>query len=105
NAQKPTLISDRVLAAEAKLGRTLPNGNMATAHAEIGAIQKAFEAGATQGARMTLTVSGKPICGYCYGDIAAMAERAGMRSLSIFEKATGNTYRWEQGMRSIREAP
>ena len=102
---KSTLIADRVAAKEAELGRPLPNGNMATAHAEIDAMQQAYDAGATQGARMILSINGKPICGYCYGDIAAMADRSGLRSLLVHEKATGKRYFWEPGMRSIKEAP
>jgi filamentous hemagglutinin len=78
---------------------------MATAHAEIGAIQQAFDAGATNNASMILTVSGKPICGYCLGDIAAMAERSGMRSLRIHEKETGKLFHWLPGMKSLKEVP
>jgi filamentous hemagglutinin len=39
---------------------------------------------------MKITVTGKAVCGYCRGDVAAMAEKAGLKSLTIKETATGN---------------
>ncbi|WP_217647408.1 cytidine deaminase-like fold-containing protein [Amphritea atlantica] len=109
NANKPTLISERVLAKEAKAGKELPNGNMGTAHAEIGAIQQAADAGKTKGADMSMTVSGKDVCGYCKGDIAATAEKAELKSLTIqaTDDITGlpKTYHWKPGMKSIKVKP
>ena len=87
DADQPTLISERVSAKEAKKGKQLPNGNMATAHAEIGSIQQAANAGKTNGADMSMTVKGKDVCGFCKGDVAA-AEKAELKSLTI--KATDN---------------
>ena len=103
NVEQPTLIADRVTAKSLKSGKELPNGNMGTAHAEIGAIQQAFEAGATKGADMTLTVTGKAVCGFCRGDIAAMANKSGLKSLTVFEEATGNTLYWQPGMKSLKK--
>ncbi|MFZ5637841.1 MAG: cytidine deaminase-like fold-containing protein [Pseudomonadota bacterium] len=105
NVEQPTLIADRVLAKELESGRAFPNGNMATAHAEIGALQQAFDAGASSSGRATLIVTGEPVCGYCRGDIAAMAQRANLLYLEIFEEATGATFYWLPGMRSIRKSP
>ena len=105
NAQNETLIAGRVAAREAATGKVLPNGNMGTAHAEIGAIQQAFDAGATAGADMTLTVTGKAVCGHCIGDVAAMAKQSGLNSLTVIEEATGNTLFWEPGMRSLKRGP
>lgn len=106
---KPTLISDRVLAKEAKTGKKLPNGNMSTAHAEIGVIQQASEAGKTKGADMAMTVSGKDVCGYCKGDIAAAAEKAELKSLIIqaTDDLTGlpKKYHWKPGMKSVKVKP
>lgn len=51
-ADRPTLIADRVEPGE-------PNSHMQNAHAEIGAIQQAFDAGLTQGQHMTLVVRGQ----------------------------------------------
>lgn len=76
---------------------------MADAHAEIGVIQQAYAAGKTMGASMELTVSGKAVCGYCRGDIAAMAEKSGLTSLTVKEVATGKTLYWQPGMRALRE--
>ena len=102
NAEQPTLIAKRVAASSAKSGKVLPNGNMGTAHAEVGAMQQAFDAGVTTGADMILTVTGKAVCGYCRGDLAAMAKEAGLISLSVFEEATGLKLFWQPGMRSLK---
>ncbi|MFM0739263.1 PAAR domain-containing protein [Paraburkholderia xenovorans] len=106
---KPTLIADRVSAKAEATGKALPNGNMADAHAEIGAIQQAFDAGTTQGANMSMTVTGKDVCGFCKGDIAAAADKAGLNSLTIQaeDDVTGlpKTYYWSPGMKSIKVRP
>ncbi|WP_371365415.1 hemagglutinin repeat-containing protein [Pseudomonas sp. QL9] len=107
NPNQPTLISDRIDAKTATSGKIYPNGNMADAHAEIGVIQKAFSEGKTAGSDMSMTVVGKDVCGYCRGDIAAAADKAGLKSLTVQAKddITGlpKTYYWEPGMKSIRE--
>ncbi|PSF05912.1 hypothetical protein C7H09_12430 [Marinobacter fuscus] len=77
---------------------------MGTAHAEVGAIQQAFDAGVTAGTDMTLTVTGKAVCGFCRGDVAAMAKQAELKSLTVYEEATGNTLYWRQGMKSLKKA-
>ena len=87
-----TLIKNRILEKENKSGKPLPNKNMATAHAEVGAIQQAFEAGKTEGNSMELIVTGEPICGYCTGDIAAMANLSGLKYLLIKEEYTGTVF-------------
>ena len=103
NSEKPTLIAARVARKEAEKKKSLPNSNMGTAHAEVGAIQQAFEAGVTKDAAMTMEVSGKAVCGFCRGDVAAMAEKAGLKSLKIEEKETGKILYWKPGMRSLKE--
>lgn len=80
NAGIPKLIADRVAARSERSGKVLPNGNMATAHAEIGVIQKVHDAGLAVGADMSISVSGKDVCGFCKGDIAAAAQAAAMYS-------------------------
>ena len=75
---------------------------MATAHAEVGVIQQAFEKGMSQGREMTMSVSKEPVCGYCRGDIAAMADKAGLKSLTIYEEATGSVLYWQPGMKSLK---
>lgn len=106
---KPTLIADRVTAKANAKGKALPNGNMADAHAEIGVIQQAYDAGKTGGADMSMSVAGKDVCGYCKGDIAAAADKAGLNSLTInaVDDVTGmsKTYYWSSGMKSIKELP
>ena len=90
----PTLIADIVSTREIQRGKEYPNGNMATAHAEIGAIQQACDRSLTQGASMTMTVEGRAVCGYCLGDLGPMADRAGLNSLTIKEVQTGRTLTW-----------
>lgn len=109
NASQPTLISDRVTAKADASGKILPNGNMADAHAELGVLQQAYNSGKTQGADMAMSVAGKDVCGFCKGDIAAAAEKAGLKSLTVqaIDDVTGlpKTYNWVPGMRSIKETP
>jgi filamentous hemagglutinin len=109
NASQPTLISDRVTAKADASGKILPNGNMADAHVKIGVLQQAYNSGKTQGADMAMSVAGKDVCGFCKGDIAAAAEKAGSKSLTVqaIDDVTGlpKTYNWVPGMRSIKETP
>lgn len=106
---EPTLIADRVAAKTEAQGKPFPNGTVADSHAEIGVIQQAYNAGKTQGSGMSMTVSGKDVCGYCKGDIAAAAEAAGLKSLTVqaVDNVTGlpKTYYWQPGMKSIKEKP
>ena len=102
DVNKPTLIDGRIQAKIDKQSKPLPNGNMATAHAEVGVIQQAYEKGMSQGRDMTMSVSKEPICGYCRGDIAAMADKAGLKSLTIYEESTGSVLYWQPGMKSLK---
>ena len=100
---KPTLIADRIALKEMKAGKQLPNGNMATAHAEVGVIQQAYDAGVTQGADMTMVVNGQEVCSYCRSDIVAMARQAGLASITISETETGTQLFWKPGLRGLQE--
>ncbi|QBK54803.1 hypothetical protein TFGB2_01662 [Neisseria gonorrhoeae] len=103
----PTLIAQRVNAKIQADGKPRPNATVANSHAEIGVIQQAYNAGETKGASMTMTVSGKDVCGYCKGDIAAAAQASGLKSLTVnaTDNVTGKnkTYYWTPGMKSIKE--
>ncbi|WP_181952664.1 cytidine deaminase-like fold-containing protein, partial [Yersinia canariae] len=114
NKNEATLIADRVANKEQNLidkGKTgnlpLPNSNMASAHAEIGVIQQAYNAGKTQDANLTINVVGKDVCSYCKGDIAAAAQASGAKSVTVnaIDNKTGlpKSYIWEPGMKSIKE--
>ncbi len=114
NKNEATLIADRVASKEQNLidkGKTgnlpLPNSNMANAHAEIGVIQQAYNAGKTQDANLTINVVGKDVCSYCKGDIAAAAQASGAKSVTVnaIDNKTGlpKSYIWEPGMKSIKE--
>lgn len=98
----PTLIAEKVNKKVAKHQKPFPNGNMADAHAEVGVIQRAYEAGLTKNADMVMTVKGKYVCDYCKSDVASMAKAAGLRSLSIYEMKSGRTLFWESGMNKMR---
>lgn len=104
-----TIISDRVAEKVQATGKDYPNGNMADAHAEIGVIQQAYDAGKTQGQSMSMNVTGKDVCGYCQGDIAAAAEKSGLKSLTVnaIDNITGapKIYYWVPGMKSIKVKP
>ena len=63
-------------------------------------IQKAFDAGVTQGADMIIEVRGEPVCGYCRGDIPAAAQRAGLNSLTVICPERGKL-QWRPGQRSL----
>lgn len=56
---------------------------------------------------MSMTVAGKDVCGFCKGDIAAAAEKAELKSLTVsaIDDKTGlpKNYYWEPGMKSIKE--
>lgn len=104
----PSLITERIVdKAASNSGKRYPNGNMKDAHAEIGVIQQAYSAGKTAGADMSMTVAGKDVCGFCKGDIAAAAEKAELKSLTVsaIDDKTGlpKNYYWEPGMKSIKE--
>ncbi|MCP1443229.1 filamentous hemagglutinin [Pseudomonas sp. GGS8] len=104
----PSLITDRIAdKAATNPGKRYPNGNMKDAHAEIGVIQQAYSSGKTAGADMSMTVAGKDVCGFCKGDIAAAAEKAELKSLTVraIDDKTGlpKNYYWESGMKSIKE--
>ena len=101
NAAESTLVpADRVATRIPEHGAV--NGDMSNAHAEIGVIQQASKAGVAKGADMTMTVSGEPVCGFCRGDIPAAAQAAGLKSLTIYEEKTGQTFFWQSGMTTLR---
>lgn len=75
-----------------------PNGNMADAHAEIATIQQAYDRGLTKGEDMTITMNPGRLCDYCFSDAVAMAKACELRSLTIHESLTGDTFYWEEGM-------
>ncbi|MBB4709842.1 filamentous hemagglutinin [Xanthomonas arboricola] len=88
---KPTLIADLIPPGS-------PNSNMSNAHAEIAAIQRAYDSGLTQGQGMSMTVRGEEICSYCSQstNLAAAAERSGLSSLKIYDATTGKTWVWSR---------
>lgn len=50
---------------------------------------------------MAMSVAGKEVCNYCLSDVRTMAEKAELKSLTIYEEATGNVLFWQQGMKKI----
>jgi hypothetical protein len=53
--------------------------------------------------KLSNKVSLEPVCGFCKGDIAAMADKAGLKSLTIVEEKTNTILYWQPGMKSIKE--
>uniref|UniRef100_A6W0N3 Putative cytidine deaminase C-terminal domain-containing protein n=1 Tax=Marinomonas sp. (strain MWYL1) TaxID=400668 RepID=A6W0N3_MARMS len=95
NPNIPTLISDDIqVKIDKNPDKPFPNGNMATAHAEVGAIQQAYDAGKTQGKNMTMRVTGEDVCDYCRSDLRKAADKSGLNSLSVYEETTGRTLTW-----------
>lgn len=107
NPKKLTLISEEVAnKPPTRNGATYPNSNMAEAHAEIGAIQQAYENGVTEGKNMVIHVQGRDVCTYCRNDIATAARKAGLRSVTvraIDEKNRLHIYTWSSGKNSLKE--
>jgi hypothetical protein len=89
-ASKPTLISD-ILAPGA------PIGTYGDAHAEIGTIQQAYDAGLTEGQSMTIVVRGEQPCTYCISNLKVMADRAGLNTLTVVDGTDGSVIRWTRG--------
>jgi filamentous hemagglutinin len=85
----PTLISDQIAPGN-------PNGTYGQAHAEIGVIQQAYNAGLTQNQSMTIVVRGQVVCSYCSTDLVTMADRAGLNQLTVVN-ANGTVLRWQKG--------
>jgi filamentous hemagglutinin len=86
-ASRPTLIADL-------LRPGVPNGTYGGAHAEIGTIQQAYDAGLTQGQSMTIVVRGQPPCSFCNSDLKVMADRSGLNSLTVVDGSTGAVLQW-----------
>ncbi|WP_319001439.1 hemagglutinin repeat-containing protein [Burkholderia sp. AU39826] len=87
---QPTLISKLVAPGD-------PNGVYGEAHAEIGVIQQAYNAGLTQGQSMTIVVRGLSPCSYCSGDLMDMAQAAGLSELTVVDGVTGAVNKWIPG--------
>ncbi|WP_430258946.1 cytidine deaminase-like fold-containing protein [Providencia sp. Me31A] len=52
---------------------------------------------------MNMKVTKEPVSGYCRVDIAAMVDKAGLKSLTIYKESTGKTLYWNLGMESLKE--
>jgi filamentous hemagglutinin len=86
-ASRPTLIADL-------LRPGVPNGTYGAAHAEIGTIQQAYDAGLTQGQSMTIVVRGQSPCSFCNSDLKVMADRSGLNTLTVVNGSTGAVRQW-----------
>lgn len=102
NPNSPTLISDLIDTMAAKRGKVLPNGNMGTAHAEIGAIQQSFESGLSKGGHGVMNVKGLEICPHCRSVLIPAISAAGYKTFTIYENSTGNVFYWEQGLKKFQ---
>ena len=72
-------------------------------------MQQLADAGMAKGANISLTVAGRDVCGFCMGDIAAMAKKAEMASVTVHgytgkgKNSKPVTYYWKPGMKSIKK--
>lgn len=48
-----------------------------------------------------MSVSGERVCSYCSTDIVKMADKSGLKSLTIYEERSGNFLYWEAGMKKF----
>lgn len=109
DANNPTLIAERIASKQEKSiakgkSTAFPNGNMETAHAEVGIIQQAHNAGVAKGANLNITVVGKDVCDYCKGDVPAMGNAAEINSITIYaidEYGVMKSYNWQSGMKTL----
>ncbi|MGE9657748.1 cytidine deaminase-like fold-containing protein [Snodgrassella alvi] len=107
---KKTLIHEKIdkknaKAAERGIDKVYPNGNGETAHAEIGAMNDAYEQGLTQGADAEMIVKGELLCTYCRSDVTEMAKKSGLNSLKIFAKnreGDRELYLWKAGWKKAK---
>jgi hypothetical protein len=83
DATRPTAIADQLAAQAARNGRALPNQTLGNAHAEIGALQQAIDAGITTGQNAVLNLRGQGPCGFCDSAIPRMVQASGLNSLTI----------------------
>jgi filamentous hemagglutinin len=90
NANQPTLISDLV-----ELGDS--NVTHGDAHAEIGVIQQAYDAGTTQNQSMTIVVRGEEACSNCRSDLVDMAEATGLNQPTVVNGTNGSVLQWTKG--------
>ncbi len=90
SANKPTLIADLVEPGS-------PNGTYGTAHAEIGTIQQAYDAGLTKNESMTIIVRGQAPCDYCQSHLIKMANAAGLNQLTVVNGVDGSVIQWVRG--------
>ncbi|WP_238788187.1 cytidine deaminase-like fold-containing protein, partial [Enterobacter roggenkampii] len=54
------------------------------------------------GKDMFMSVSGEKIFSYYLSDIKIMAERSGLKSLTLFDETTGRTLYWQSGIKGFR---
>jgi len=79
DVNKPTLINDIIQAKiDKRPDKSLPNGK-----------------------DMLMSVSGERVCSYCSTDIVKMADKSGLKSLTIYEERSGDVLYWEAGMKKF----
>lgn len=95
DANRRTAAAERI-EADKRYKPTNPNTNMANAHAEIEAMQKAYDAGITKGADMTIELTGQNMCTFCRSNVATMANEIGLNSLEVYGP-NGELSTWARG--------
>jgi hypothetical protein len=103
--QGPTLISDEAIASgKARYGERpkYPNSTIENSHAEVVFMQNAHDAGLIKaGDTMTLSVTGRRVCDNCQMHLPLMAEKTGLRFMTVVDRKRGVVYYWHQGMKKL----
>ncbi|CAK7065987.1 MAG: hypothetical protein DELT_03119 [Desulfovibrio sp.] len=105
--QRPTLINgEAVETGKARYGKRdkYPNDMVANAHAEIAFMQHAYESGLIKaGDSITLPVTGKAVCRNCQRHLPLMAQKTGVRFMTVIDRKEGIIYYWKPGMTDLEE--
>ena len=106
---RPTLIAEEATAlGKKKYGEQTryPNDTLGNAHAEVAYLQRLYEGGLVKkGDTVTLSVAGKAVCDNCVEHLPLMAEKIGLRFMTVTESVTGITYYWHPGMKELLRLP
>lgn len=87
-----------------------PNWKHLNLHAEGGLLYKLFRAKLTLGAKISITVEGRKVCGFCLEDLISLAKALGIKELIIIEKNAFSdkppqTLEWKKGWESWKKNP
>ena len=98
---KPTLITED-LKAKYPGKASFPSDTLANSHAEIAFMQNAYDAGLIRpGASITIPVVGRQVCPHCLWQLPLMAEKMGVKFMTVIDNAAGKIYYWHPGLKDL----